>query len=383
MFAAALIGSASASASAFVIDSAPVDIEGTASAAQFKYANQATTCSAGTDLYETLGSSTETLSMGYAPNCAPPLNANGCEFIFKPGAVHTPGEAYYDGTAEIGPPGCGPMITSAGGHPAYFYPTTGMQATFQNQGSGKSATVKVTVQTSKLKWQWPFSSPQIHENGSFSGSWTLAAVKPQSSFQVEPGVPTALETAKSGEAQVFKAGSYPASVQSTSRYASKATWSFLKSVECSSAQYRQGALAAASSTLTLSAAYSGCKLGLFPTKVEMNGCTYALSLTKENGGTDGISCPGGKAIELLAYANQSQMEENKVLCKFAIGSGSGSLTTTNVGAEGMLPARIGTSVSFSNLKYTLTRYSASCPGTGSGGTFEGGFSQEAALQGFL
>jgi hypothetical protein len=122
----------------------------------------------------------ETLSATVAdPTCnffgSLPMKTNGCNFILRPGAETETNK--FDGTIEIGPPGCGPITLKSEICEITIGAQSGLAASFQNSGSGSTAAVTVNLNATKLKYTTSGSfcggAKTSHEDGTYKASWLL------------------------------------------------------------------------------------------------------------------------------------------------------------------------------------------------------------------
>ncbi|MGC1165193.1 MAG: hypothetical protein WA862_03715 [Solirubrobacterales bacterium] len=278
------------------------------------------------------------------------FKTNGCQFTFKPGEETAPGS--FNGTIDIGPPGCGPMSFTIFACKATFGAQTGLNATYVNVGSGTTASVEVTLATSKLKYSqetsggWFGCPNESNENGVYRGSWMVKATNPGGE---STGLHVVAETGiyVAGESPKFEAEKYPVSFAGAQASANenKLTTTETKS-SCTGASFA-GELGAASTELGLAAQYSGCNSLGFPATVAMNGCEYVLHVLSGPAfaGTADISCPAGKEIVILVKV------QGVTKCTTTIGAQGGlsGTTFTNLGTGNTRGVQVG--FNLSGIKY--------------------------------
>lgn len=239
---------------------------------------------------------------------ATPLKANSCKFTYAPGRETSKG--VFEGMVGIGPAGCGQMEIGNSKTACWvaLLPKTGYQATFENVGVGTGRSVKVTVNTSKLKYSDIGGSTCKEEAptevGSWSGGWTIKGSYLGTSSGVwvvgEGNLPTT-GLAIAGSPAKLTAGGYALAVNGHSTTSQSMQFSYGK-LSCSTST-SSSSIAAATAEFSLPAAYSGCTLAGLSAKVAMNGCSYTLSVLNHAApfnGNASIACPAGKAIEVVA-----------------------------------------------------------------------------------
>jgi hypothetical protein len=306
----------------------------------------------------------------------PTLKTNGCQLSFRPGAETSPGN--FGGTIDIGPAGCGPMSLTVSGCTTTIGAQSGLNATFENVGSGEKAVVYANLNSGGLKYS--VTGKSGCPVGSFTGGWTTTWLL--TAFN-EAGALTGLHVVKN--AGVYMAGEkseeaakqpklnaekYPVSLLGSQTTA----LSFgvnAGSAKCSTIQF-DGKLAAASAEQSLNSEYSGCTVFGFGGTIASNGCQYVLHVLNSGPpytGTADIACPAGKSIEIVAKL------AGVLKCKETISSQSGleGVTFSTVGAG----SERGVEVKFNlaGIKYTQTagEGAGSCKSAGafSDGTLTG------------
>lgn len=315
------------------------------------------------------------------------LQLNGCAFIFHPGAEKSPG--VFGGTFDIGPPGCGPMTLAWGSCVVSFYPKTGLAATYENEGTGTKAVVRIKAQGTGIKYSrsgWCGTSSS--EDGTYTGGWIAKAE--------QSGVPIGLRVAKKLPVGVYMTGkesaeksqqpkleaeSYPVTMEGEAK--AWTTWTMAGgSLHCNDAHYEASATASATN-FPVAATYGDCEIWGLAGQVDMNSCHYvvhALNAGPPFQGKVDIACDeAGDAIEFNAYADETY---EMLLCTAKVGPQTGleGLDLKNVGAAHERGVTLG--FSLKGLKYTINRYFFLCAGQ-EGKTYEDGtYSHETTLLGW-
>jgi hypothetical protein len=119
-----------------------------------------------------------------------------------------------------------------------------------------------------------------------------------------------------------------------------------------------GQLSAASSTLTISPSFSGCKLaGISATAVNTNGCTLQFDAGTSVGlaSTMDLACPAGKALEVIAGS-----------CQISVPAANDIQST-----PGNFDGDVYFEVNGSGLEYVKTKDGLLCPFSGTGAKTDG------------
>ena len=93
------------------------------------------------------------------------MNANGCEFT-----LHAPSEGV-NGSFDIGGAKCTAMTAQQAGTPISIPAQTGLAATFENEGSGTGAKIKVKAQAA-IKYEVVGDGKGIR-TGTYLTTWSL------------------------------------------------------------------------------------------------------------------------------------------------------------------------------------------------------------------
>lgn len=238
----------------------------------------------------------------------PALKMNGCKFIFRPGTKA--GESF-NGSYDIGPPGCGPITYKYLDCTVSIGAQTGLAATYQNTGSGNKATVKITSGASGIVYTetGSFCEKQgASSNGQYKGTWTVSGNS--SGTQVGVRVVDPLQvglfvSGKEGDPPTLEAESYPA----TALVSQKKGWPFMLSLNAGYVSCTETSLTAeltgSATEVQLDPSYGGCNaLGFAGATIDMNSCHYVVSLLDVGppyAGSAEIACDQeGDAIEIVA-----------------------------------------------------------------------------------
>lgn len=167
---------ASAAPGYFVAGSYPASVKGTATAPTGELITKEGTvlCQSPT-LSGTLSNATDSLDPSvdnkfcYANPSTTYIYMNGCKFIY-----HPPSEGI-NGTVDIGGSECSGLTGSTGAAAITIPPQSGLAATFQNEGTGTGAKVKIHIQTSALKYTLTGGfNPGTYSNGTYTPTWSVA-----------------------------------------------------------------------------------------------------------------------------------------------------------------------------------------------------------------
>jgi hypothetical protein len=253
-------------------------------------------------------------------------NLSGCELTF-----HPPAEGI-NGSFDIGGSKCTGISVSQLGLKEKILPQSGLAATFENEGTGAGAKVKVHAQVTGLKYEvLEGGAKGTYSNGSYTNTWTLSgehagsatgvSIHPFPGFSVLGG---------GSEPAEFHSELYPASIggeQITGKigettYKKLTLTTAAGNLKCETATFSVPAgfpngMLEDSSELLLAPTYSSCTLaGTVPATVTpVAGCSYDFSLT---GGTPyvgnlhtcstEITSIGSKCKITMANQTQSGME---------------------------------------------------------------------------
>jgi hypothetical protein len=237
-----------------------------------------------------------------------PMKMNGCKFSYAPGRETSKG--VFEGMVGIGGAGCVQIEIGSSKTACWIalLPKTGYQATFENVGVGTGRSVKVTVNTGKLKLNQlggTACSAGAYESGTWNGSWTIKGSSGGSPVgmwvKAFGGELPTTGLAIAGSPTSLTAGGYALAINGTSTTSQSMQMAAGK-LNCTSATF-SSSISAATAEFPLSAAYSACTFAGLSAKVAMNGCSYTLSVANHAApfnGSASIACPAGKAIEIVA-----------------------------------------------------------------------------------
>lgn len=304
------------------------------------------------------------------PNCvSSSMNWNGCQLTF-----HAPTGGTVQGTVDIGPPGCGPVVFKQGSCERTISAQSGIGATYESAGTGTGRTVKVAILTSTLKYT---NGEGCGTKGSFSnGAW---------SAKLTLGATDSNGKAVGLRVAVLPVGVYVAGAQprfEAEEYSTDLVGQISKehiftlkegvgsfSLNCGSASLNS-ALASASTSLDVGAGYTSCAKFLSqPVKVNMNSCSYLFQVVSASpySGTAKVGCTvPGDAIEFV-------VAPEKPLCIYQLPAQTlGTATYTTV--DSLNERRISAEVTGTGLTYNRTYNGFVCPVGSTTGGFSGGFS---------
>lgn len=300
------------------------------------------------------------------------MKLNGCSLTFHPGAEIEEFPGQFNGTLDIGPVGCGPLtIQYGGGCELKFYPKTGLTASFVNEGSGKTASVKAYVEARGLKTAGNCGG--TGEEGEYWGSWELTGYSDEA-MTVRTGIAVSTNAALylEGAPTKFNGELYPEGLRGSVSTANVFTIPPTGTVSCKKGSF-SGSLAAPSTQLSLATAYSECPaFGFSKSIVKNNGCNVVLNATTASSGTASLSCPEGKAFTVEPTFSGIPV------CAISFPSQSlGSVTYESVGTG--VNRKVVAAISASGIQYTSSNEKGSCGPSGSNGTFSGGIEAQGSL----
>ena len=309
------------------------------------------------------------------PSChigggTPSLKPNGCTFIFHPGAETEPGR--FQGTVNVGPANCGPMTMKYSTCIFSFYPGTGFEAEFENQGSGKEATVEVSAQITGLDWsgtRWCTANEEVHSNASYRGSWELSAeneVGEQTGLEVNAETWDGIyvegeESEEEANQPRLGALAYPVAIRGGHESELNGEGPFTlagSNLQCERTSFESEATAA-TAQLQIDPHYEGaCKFGGLGSTVHLNSCAYdlnILNLGPPYSGDLDVSCgEEGDAIEISTTLFGSP------ICTTTIPPQQG------IGAIGLSSGwgTVDLALELGGIEYSIARSSGLCPGEG-------------------
>lgn len=405
---AASMSVASASASRFVAEQYPATLSSNAPLNNFTLtAGGGTFVCDGGAFSQNISTPEESLKPALvAPSCyewgskKTALKMNGCDFTFHPGAETSPG--IFNGTFDIGPTGCGPIVFSYNGETKCtlsIAPKSGLAATYENKGTGKTAYVTITANAKGLEGTFgPSGCPVVgaDNNVQFTGSWEVKSKNgagAQIGLRVSKTAGIFLAGAKSEEKAKqprLEAEKYPMAI-SGSNQGGKGEGPRFKVGEsnsvCEEAQFSTEA-SAATTELSVGATFGKCKVGVMLAKVKMGGCHFVYDILNAGppytGTADIVCAKESEAIEIRMYQNAAGEAEDKAVCIATYGpqTGFAGVGFANIGAG--LERAVSVSTNLSGLKYSYTRLAGYCPYPLGNATYtDGTFSAKTTLGGVL
>lgn len=335
---------ASASTPGFVADQYPAAIKVTPTSGKqsFKFNFTNTECDAST-LSGEVTEPSETLSAGSTESqkCntyfsyTPTFSLNSCKLIFHPAVSGA-------GTFEIGPANCGGVtVKNIKGCDVTMVPQSGLKASYENVGSGSTASVKISLTATGMKYTESGSgcAKASPENGTWTGSWEVTGkylgaatgvrfVDLRTSFTVSGTL-----SEEGAKQPAFEAGEYPAAIVGEQSAADRLLFTTnLGTQECEKSKFGRGMLVKSASLPLTSTEQANCvAFGFANVTVKTNGCEYVLRVPNAapvagvyNGELD-VTCPGTSKIEIPTPG-----------CTVKIGSqsGLGGVTLAPTGSEG-------------------------------------------------
>ncbi|HEX5928505.1 MAG TPA: hypothetical protein VFY48_03850 [Solirubrobacterales bacterium] len=364
----AAAGASVASASGILFEKYPTTVTGTetGSAHVFSLEGKSYICSMPA-LSAVAGGPTETLvSPASGTTCSNTfegpvtLKANGCNWIYHP--------ALSGGSFEIGPSGCGPITMEGTYCTRSFGAQSGLAATFSNQGSGSSASVKVEDNALIAYTVTKGSVVMCGKSGnaSYVGTWSFTGKtnggEPNGAHLAAPAALYLSGKASEEPANQpkFNAEAYPQAILGPQSASDKYLLSFgPRKFECAEVA-TVSSLAAAGASLGLDVTYRDCKgyiLGTWlPAVVTTNSCDYTLNASNVGppyAGTLGVSCAGeGEGIEATAYSE----DKSKVMCTFKVGTQAGhsGVALDNFGVFGSPERGVEAEFDVEGVEYTKT-----------------------------
>jgi hypothetical protein len=368
----ATAGATSASASGIIFEQYPATMEAAELGTHtFVFSGREVQCSF-SGMTGTAAGPTETVAATVSPNtCSSPtesemsLKMNGCQFILHPNVGK--------GTFDIGPPGCGSMVLTGSNCTRSFPAQTGLTATFENQGSGKSSTVKFTENAS-LKYTVTKGGLILcgpsENSASYAGAWNIAGQTAgvPNGAQVVSQLPVGFflsgkESTEEASQPKFSAEGYPTKLTGEQDPAHKQVLTLSgRSVECGEVNL-SSEVGAASSLLSLNSESKECVATVLGSKlhaaVRMNSCHYglhALNVGPPYAGSLDISCSkegDGIQVDVYNYApgEGEETEANRV-CSYVLSPQSGlkGIGLSNSG-EGSL-RKVAVSYALGGIAYT-------------------------------
>jgi len=180
--------------------------------------------------------------------------------------------------------------------------------------------------------------------------------------------------ASPASASTFTAEKYPAAIEGTQVGEHVFTIENNLTVRCQNATF-SGTLSEASTTITITPAYTVCTAWGFNATVNFNGCDYLFHAGKEvavdkHSGTVDIVCSPGNSIVISGGGG---------ICQVTIEAQTG-LSTSNI-ENNTSPMDATATGSLTGIKYTKTKDAFGCPFAGTGTKTDGGYAGTATAIG--
>lgn len=243
------------------------------------------------------------VSVNYKYTCGANLSANGCEFILHPPLE---GEGTI-GSIDIGGSKC-TGLTGTQKSPIRIPPQKALTATFKNEGSGSSATVKVELKAAGLKYEVLEGIYKgTYWNGTYTTGWKMSAKYGESPRGLSVGT-NPMEVVDTRE---FNANSYPSKITGGQVESVVTKMGFID-LKCSSMTFSDPpfapeGLAFSTEMLWLAMKTEGCKVaGLAATVTPEAGCLYTFN----------VSGPYAGKLDLCSLA----IKINATSCKISVTS---------------------------------------------------------------
>lgn len=291
-----------------------------------------------------------------------------CGLTLRPGVETSPGK--FAGTVDIGPTGCGPIrikVSGGAGCERTVSAQNGVVATFENVGSGKTAEVKLVLNTT-LK-STLCGSPS---NEAIEGEWLLAGSQAGSQVGVRAAAAPGLymggaESSEKAKQPKFEAETYPAVLLGSSLETQVMETSYGEA-ECEQVSLG-GVISSAGPGLTFQPSFSKCAVLGFNASVKTNGCNYLYYVANAGPpytGAVALDCPAGKELEYIAVGG---------LCTIKVPTqilGLAKFTTVGSGKARYVKAEAAGGVTLK-----LNGASGFCQGAGEGSGLHGSTKVEA------
>lgn len=288
------------------------------------------------------------------------VSVNGCSYVIHAGEGTS-------GTLDIACPS-GKAITVSAGNCAMSIPAqTGLSQVDAGVANAENV-LEFMFDVSSLKYTktndgflCPFNGTGTKEDGTYDGKAGVEGEYMDFYSNALGFVPTA----------VFQADQYPATLSGQQAAGDPLSLGVEAggTLTCDSIT-AGGGLAAEAVTLSLSPAYSGCKIfGFYGSTVTLNGCEYAFHAGSVTADTMDIVCPAGKAIAVHAGNCDMTIPAQTGLAVEASNDTSGS------------PQKLQLELGATGLEYTKNKDGFLCPFNGTGtktdGTLDGTLSVSA------
>jgi hypothetical protein len=139
-------------------------------------------------------------------SCGANLKMNGCEFTFHPASESI------NGTFDIGGTKCS-GVSGQQMAPIVILPQSGLAATFENEGSGSSATVKIHAQVTGLKYEVTEGTYKgTYSNGTYATTWSVKGEHSGTSTGLKTVSYPGFSVIGEGKGRVFHSDLYPVKI---------------------------------------------------------------------------------------------------------------------------------------------------------------------------
>lgn len=299
-------------------------------------------------------------AMPYWKSCTAPTQANGCKFEFHPGT----GNSF-----DIGPPGCSPITTKMGGSSCTIQigSQTGLPATYENVGEGKTASVVIDVSVGTIEYtkSGSFCVKGPFKDGHYSGEWKFSgydAVNPaiEVGIRATDGFNGFFMAGKKSENEAeqprFEAEKFPIAVSGQQDAGSPLTLSLIGSpMTCGSAQFSSEPTKA-TSTLAVAASLTNCVWEKEKVVVAMNSCYFAYNVTQAF--TENFIYIGGLGIGCAKEGDAIEVIWPNCTVRFSSQGPTGSMLYLNGGSGSSRAVQVGTQApaSFSSTRKGLCEF---------------------------
>jgi hypothetical protein len=179
--------------------------------------------------------------------------------------------------------------------------------------------------------------------------------------------------ASAATAAEFTASEYPAQITGSNTKGSEVFSTEGGDVECNS-HFISASQNAASSTLTVTPAYTSCEaFGFLSATVNTEGCTYVFHATEGSAGVYkshvDVNCPAGQSIKVTASTCKAEIKAQ---------TGLTTVKTTNI-TEGADAGKVTVQPEVSSIAYTVTQDGFLCPFGGTGNKNDGTYTGDVVV----
>lgn len=299
---AAFPAAAAASPGLLIAGDYPATLSGVASGEQGQLSTVfATTKCTSPTLSGSLDKASESVSTSASYSGCGDMQMNGCRYILHPPVSGTAG------SIDIGGAECsGITVTQGAMFPIRIPPQSGLATTVENEGSGSTATMNVTLHATGLEYEYTGNYPPyqgLRSDGTYTTAWTLSGEAGGSSTGVSAIPYPGLSVIGEGAEQMFHSDYYPVTVGGNQvagevegkTYAKNEIRTVSGNFKCNGASFGlpaglfPGGLGEDVELLMLTPTYSGCTLaGLGATATPESGCTFEFNASGVYAGNLGL-----------------------------------------------------------------------------------------------